>query len=115
MKNLRKKIHQGVVLAALICGLMGNSLVTHAANHIGTCGATAVRIYCGAYLQSVSAGSHLLYTTSNGINVNCAKTNIMHFHTINCAGCGAIQQSNVVRTCIVDHQICPDETSVCQR
>ncbi len=114
-KAMRNRVTKKLFMIGLTFILtFGMSSVAYAASHIGACGATGRVVYCGSFLQNTSDGTHVLYTTNNGTKVTCNKTREMHLHTLKCAGCGATMESNVVRTCRIKHQYCPNEENVCK-
>lgn len=111
MRQSKKII--SVILTTLLLVLSTGEV--SAVSHIGECGATGYTVHCGALVAAnVAIGSHVLYYTSNGTPVYCAKRAEKHLHNILCAGCGVVLQSNVVRNCVIIHQYCPSEKNVCK-
>ena len=106
----------GVLMCMLVsvAMLLGSTSEVNAITHKVGCAATAKKITCGSLIGTAPAGSHQLYITANGTVVTCNKRDEMHFHTITCAGCGALYASNEMRTCRQLHDYCPSVEHMCQ-
>ena len=111
-----KQVRNIVCIGLAVVMLLASTSTVNAATHVGGCSATSKTIVCGAFYNRTSNGAHVLYTTENGTIVSCSKEAEMHYHVIKCANsaCGAIYQSNAIRTCTVIHSVCPNETGCCQ-
>lgn len=109
MKHLKMFVGMGLVVCFLLTGTKEVLAITH----IGSCGATLKKVTCGIFVGN-AAGSHVVYTTSNGTKVWCSTTAEKHNHVVSCANCGAVYSPASTRTCMVRHTYCPAETGVCQ-
>lgn len=112
MKQLKAIICTGMAVAMLLV----NTGTVNAATHISGCSTTTKSIVCGSVFNRISNGSHVLYTTANGTVVACSKEAEMRHHVIKCSNlaCGAVYQSDAIRTCTIIHTYCPNETGCCQ-
>lgn len=109
---MKKSLLVGMVAIVLT---LTSSLDVLAVSHISGCTTTSHRVECGSFIGTVSAGTHVLYSTPNG-NVVCQKWEQKHLHNVYCANsrCNVKIYSNQARTCMVLHSACPDETGKCQ-
>lgn len=111
-----KQVRNIVCIGLAVVMLLANTSTVNAATHKEGCNATLKAVVCGSLVGNVSEGSHMVYSSATGGYVTCNKTAEKHFHVIRCANssCGAIYQTNVVRTCIIKHTQCTVQTGLCQ-
>ncbi|MDE6874978.1 MAG: hypothetical protein K2P87_11035 [Lachnospiraceae bacterium] len=103
---VKKKLRKAMVLVLAALMTMAAVPAGTKADHAlpdgsgGRCDNTYRKYVCGAYITSVSQGSHVI---SGGIS--CFITGLVHHHSIYCNSCNAYLSSNAY-ACTVEHSKC---------
>ncbi len=109
-----KKMLAGMLLVGMM--VTANGVEVYAASHIPGCSSQGTNVVCTGPMKDVSMTTpHLLYQSVNG-PVYCGVVAISGNHSIYCSNtkdCGVFLYTSY-RTHLIDHDICPDETGVCQ-